>query len=219
LPTAMVNFLALLGWSYDGSSEIFSLKELIKHFDLTRVVKKGAVFDVEKLTWMNGHYIRQLTAEGLFAASRPWLERAGLLGRDGEREAVARKALALEHDKVKRLADVPALIDFFFGDAVTYDDAALKNLRKVPGGADALRDVAEACASLDEFTAAAVEKRVRELAEEKGVSAGKIIHAMRAALSGRAAGPSLFDMAELLGQRKVVARLMKATAVYKAAGD
>ena len=78
-----------------------------------------------------------------------------------------------------------------------------------------LRDVAELCAALPDFTAEALEKSVRALAEEKGVSAGKVIHAMRAALSGRTTGPSLFEMAALMGQERVVKRLMKAASVYK----
>ncbi len=215
LSEALVNFLALLGWSYDGERELFGLKELVKEFSLERVAKKGAVFDVEKLTWMNGHYLRALSAAELFSRARPWLEAAALIGaEDDERASLARAALALEHDKVKTLAEAPRLIEFFFGEDVTWDEKAVKNLRKLPGGADMLRDVAEACAAVDDFAAATVEEAIRALAAEKGVSAGKVIHAMRGALSGRAAGPSLFEMAALLGQERVVRRLMKATAVY-----
>ena len=216
LPEAFVNFLALLGWSYDEERELFALKELKKVFSLERVVKKGAVFDVDKLKWMNGVYLRKLSAEELFERARPWLESAGLVGEeDDERAALARAALALEHDKVKTLGEAPHLVEFFFTEEVDYDDRATKNLLKLPGGADMLRDVAELCAALPDFTAEALEERVRGVAEEKGISAGKIIHAIRAALSGRTTGPSLFEMAALMGQERVVKRLMKATSVYK----
>ena len=216
LPEAFVNFLALLGWSYDEERELFTLKELKKVFSLERVVKKGAVFDVDKLKWMNGVYLRKLSAEELFERARPWLESAGLVGgEDDERAALARAALALEHDKVKTLGEAPYLVEFFFTEEVEYDDRATKNLLKLPGGADMLRDVAELCAALPDFTAEALEERVRGVAEEKGISAGKIIHAIRAALSGRTTGPSLFEMAALMGQERVVKRLMKATSVYK----
>ena len=216
LPEAFVNFLALLGWSYDEERELFTLKELKKVFSLERVVKKGAVFDVDKLKWMNGVYLRKLSAEELFERARPWLESAGLVGEeDDERAALARAALALEHDKVKTLGEAPDLVEFFFTEEVDYDDRATKNLLKLPGGADMLRDVAELCAALPDFTAEALEERVRGVAEEKGISAGKIIHAIRAALSGRTTGPSLFEMAALMGQERVVKRLMKATSVYK----
>lgn len=216
LPEAFVNFLALLGWSYDDERELFTLKELKKVFSLERVVKKGAVFDVDKLKWMNGVYLRKLSAEELFERARPWLERAGLVGEeDDERAALARAALALEHDKVKTLGEAPHLVEFFFTEEVEYDDRATKNLLKLPGGADILRDVAEVCAALPDFTAEALEESIRGLAEEKGISAGKVIHAVRAALSGRTAGPSLFEMAALMGQERVVKRLMKATSVYK----
>jgi glutamyl-tRNA synthetase len=216
LPEAFVNFLALLGWSYDDERELFTLKELKKVFSLERVVKRGAVFDVDKLKWMNGVYLRKLSAEELFERARPWLERAGLVGEeDDERAGLARAALALEHDKVKTLGEAPHLVEFFFTEEVEYDDSATKNLLKLPGGADMLRDVAEVCAALPDFTAEALEESVRGVAEEKGMSAGKIIHAIRAALSGRTTGPSLFEMAALMGQKRVVKRLMKATSVYK----
>lgn len=216
LPEAFVNFLALLGWSYDEERELFTLKELKKVFSLERVVKKGAVFDVDKLKWMNGVYLRKLSAEELFERARPGLESAGLVGgEDDERAALARAALALEHDKVKTLGEAPYLVEFFFTEEVEYDDRATKNLLKLPGGADMLRDVAELCAALPDFTAEALEESVRGVAEEKGISAGKIIHAIRAALSGRTTGPSLFEMAALMGQERVVKRLMKATSVYK----
>jgi nondiscriminating glutamyl-tRNA synthetase len=216
LPEAFVNFLALLGWSYDDERELFTLKELKKVFSLERVVKKGAVFDVDKLRWMNGVYLRKLSPEELFERARPWLERAGLIGdEDDDRVALARAALALERDKIKTLDEAPHLIEFFFTEPLTYDEKAVENLLKLPGGADTLRDLAEMCAALENFTAETLEKKVRALAEEKGLSAGKIIHAMRAALSGRTAGPSLFEMAALMGQKRVVERLAKATAIYK----
>jgi glutamyl-tRNA synthetase len=216
LPEAFVNFLVLLGWSYDDERELFTSKELKKVFSLERVAKKGAVFDVDKLRWMNGVYLRKFSAAELFERARPWLERAGIVGKeDDDRVTLARAALALEHDKVKTLAEAPYLVEFFFTEEIEYDDRATKNLLKLPGGADMLRDVVELCAALPDFTAEALEKSVRALAEEKGMSAGKVIHAMRAALSGRATGPSLFEMAALMGQERVVKRLMKATSVYK----
>ena len=216
LAEALVNFLALLGWSYDDERELFTLKDLKKYFSLERVGKKGAVFDVDKLRWMNGVYLRGLSDAELFARARPWLERAGLItAAADDNAALAAAALALEHEKIKTLSEAPGLISFFFTEKIEYDDRALKNLLKLPGGADILRDVAEACASLTDFNAHTVDEKVRSLAEEKSIGAGKIIHAMRAALSGRAVGPSLFDMAQLMGQERVVKRLMRATAAYK----
>jgi glutamyl-tRNA synthetase len=216
VPEAFVNFLALLGWSYDDERELFSLKELRKYFSLARVAKKGAVFDVDKLKWMNGVYLRKLSTEELFERARPWLEEAGLTGtEDDEKTELAKRALALEHEKIKALSEAPELISFFFAERIEYDERAQENLLKLPGGAAILRDVAEACAALEDFSAEALEKTIRAFAQEKQISAGKIIHAMRAALSGRAVGPSLFDMAALLGQEQVVKRLMKAASGYK----
>ncbi len=219
LPEAFVNFLALLGWSYDDARELFTLEELKKAFSLERVTKKGAVFDADKLTWMNGVYLRKLSGDELFVRSRPWLEKAGFVGEeDDARAALARAALALEREKIKTLSEAPSLVQFFFTGKIEYDERAAESLLKLPGGADVLRDVAEACAALPDFTAEVLEKTVRALAKEKGVSAAKVIHAMRAALSGRTAGPSLFEMAALMGRRQVVERLLEASRFIKGKG-
>jgi len=211
LPEALVNFLALLGWSYDDEREIFALDELVEHFALERVAKKGAVFDVEKLKWMNGVYIRGLPPAELFARARPWFKAAGLVGdADDDRATLAAAALALEQEKMKTLAEAPGLVDFFLRDDFAYDEKAARNLAQLPGGAATLSDVGRLFRAAEPFTAEELEAGVRGLAAGLGVAAGKLIHAIRTALSGRAAGPSLFHMAELLGRERAAARLARA---------
>jgi len=134
VPEAFVNFLALLGWSYGDERELFSLKELRKYFSLARVAKKGAVFDVDKLKWMNGVYLRKLSAEELFERAGPWLEEAGLASAEAdEKTKLAKRALALEHEKIKTLSEAPDLIAFFFAERIEYDERARENLFKLPG--------------------------------------------------------------------------------------
>lgn len=215
LPEALVNFLALLGWSYDDEREFFTLEELTEFFRLERVAKKGAVFDQDKLSWMNGVYIRKLTPAEFFAATRPWLLESGLIA-EGDTAAaeLAQAALVLEQEKMHTLAEAPDLISFFFREDNPLDEKARQNLLKIAAGAEVLRELADALENAASFTAEDVEAEVRAFAAARGFGAGKIIHAIRAALSGRAAGPSLFHMAELLGRERVVARLRAAADHY-----
>jgi glutamyl-tRNA synthetase len=212
LSGAFVNFLALLGWSYDDAREYFTRDELIKYFGLERVKKSGAVFDVEKLSWMNGTYIRELSRAELFEKCRPWLARAGYVPADADEATVeyATSALSLEQEKMKLLAEAPELVKPFFEEPDEFEKKAEKNVRKLEEPAGVFAELAERFDALDPFNAEAVEGVVRDCAEELGVGAGKVIHAVRAALSGRTWGPSLFEMAELLGRERCVRRLRAA---------
>ncbi|MCP4231845.1 MAG: glutamate--tRNA ligase, partial [bacterium] len=212
LPEAMVNFIALLGWSYDDSSEIFTIPELIEKFTIERVAKKGAVFDIEKFTWMNGVYIRELPLDELYRCCKPILVNVGLIGADADAETdeYATKALALEQDKIKLLSEAPELIDFFFKDNFEYTEKAKKNVNKLDDVASFFSDIIAKIEESDEFDVAGLEDIIRSYAEELGVGAGKVIHPLRAALSGRAKGPSMFDMMEVLGKKRCVERLGRA---------
>jgi nondiscriminating glutamyl-tRNA synthetase len=212
LPDAFVNFLALLGWSYDDAREYFTRDELVKYFSLDRVKKSGAVFDVEKLTWMNGNYIRGLSPEELLDKCRPWLSRAGYVPGDADEETVnyATCALALEQEKMKLLNEAPELVRFFFDEPEEYEEKAEKNVRKLEEPAKTFYELTVRFNALEPFNAGGIETLVRAYAEELGVGAGKVVHAVRAALSGRTWGPSLFEMAALMSRERCVKRLNKA---------
>jgi len=212
LPEAFVNFLALLGWSYDDAREYFTEDELVKYFSLDRVKKSGAVFDVEKLTWMNGTYVRGLPADGLFDKCRPWLAKAGYVSDDADEETIvyATSALALEQEKMKLLSEAPELVKPFFEEPETYEEKAEKNVRKLDEPVKMFAELADGFDALEPFDVGGIEVLLRAYAEEVGVGAGKVIHAVRAALSGRTWGPSLFEMAELLGRERCVRRLRAA---------
>jgi glutamyl-tRNA synthetase len=212
LPEAMDNFIALLGWSYDDSTELFTVPELIDKFTMDRVAKKGAVFDMEKFTWMNGVYVRGLPSDELYRCCRPWLVKAGLISADADEESeeYAANALALEQEKIKLLSDAPALIDFFFEDDFEYSEKALKNINKLENPAGFFKDLQKKVEGLEDFTLKTIEELIRSYAEELGIGAGKVIHPLRAALSGRAKGPSMFEMMELLGRERCIERLGRA---------
>jgi glutamyl-tRNA synthetase len=203
LPEAMFNFLALLGWSSGTDRELFSRQELVELFDLSAVGKAGSVFDMDKLSWMNGYYIRQMDDERFLELTGEKLVQAGIEKGVVESEW-GRKVALLEKEKMKSLDDVVPLTKFFFSDELLYEEKAQKQLA---GSAELLRSLKEGLNKLERFDAPALEEFIRGLAEKRGESAGKLIHPLRAALSGLSSGPGLFEMMELLGKERCINRI------------
>ena len=209
LPQAMVNFLALLGWSPGTDQELFTVQELIDAFALEGISGGNAVFNPDKLDWMNAQHLARLSDDDLISAVRPELERAGLWSPplQGDRRAWLLRALRLVLPRVKRPGDFAGLLEPFLGNAVTYDPAAIDrhlNTAGLEAHVSALADVFEGLTPFDERTS---EEALRRLADARGVKAGALIHATRVALTGRAVSPGLFEVAALVGQPRVVARL------------
>jgi glutamyl-tRNA synthetase len=197
LPQALYNFLALLGWSPGGDREILSRDEMIALFSVDRLNDSPAVFDREKLLWMNSQYLSQLDFEALRPHLEPFLAAAGLDGADPARLAAA---VNLHRTRARTLKDIPELVVPYFSDGIAYDrEASAKFLKDpdLPGHLDALRD---RYAGLPDFTKDAADAALRALAEERGIKAGVLIHPTRMALSGAAAGPPLFDLVEVMGR-------------------
>ena len=220
LPEAMMNFLALLGWSYDDKQEIFTKQELIEYFQLERVGKTGAIFNVEKLDWMNGYYLRQMSIEDLAVRAVPFLQRAGLLPSDPLSEESyehVRRVLTLVHERMKRLGEVPELTDFFFHEELTYDPALL-----VGKGMDAaqtrnaLQAARQTVEGLKHFEAEALEAALRPLAAELGLKTGQLFGSLRVAVTGRTVAPPLFQTMAVLGQTLTLRRIEKAIQVLPA---
>ena len=216
LPEALLNFLALLGWSHPEDKEIFSLQELIEQFSFDRFNKTGPVFDLEKLRWMNGVYLRELPMDVLYPLVEPFLIKAGILQANPvpQEQAYARQCLELEHEKARTLSEFPGLISFMFDPNFDYDDEAItKWLRPAPEHVrPAFYKQIERIDALpeSELTAEKYEELTRAIAEEVGVGAGKIIHPTRVAMSGRLKGPSLFHLMEVLGKQEVLYRFNRA---------
>ncbi len=206
LPEAFVNFMALLGWSPGDDREVLSRQEMIEAFSLEGIGKSGAVFDKDKLDWMNGVYLRQMADDAFVAAARPFIVKA--FGEvDGGYLA---KAVALEKERAKTLADVPALTEFFFREPETYDEKGERKWFRREGAAELIAAVREAVSGLDVFDVASLEAAVRGVAERLRVQPGPVIHTTRLAVTGRTAGPGLFELMEVLGKERVVARLERA---------
>ncbi len=213
LPEAVFNFLGLLGWSLDDKTEIISREQFIEHFALERIVKNPAVFNVEKLTWMNGMYIREMPEDALADTFTRQLERdlPASIGRPIDRALVARIA-PLIRERVKLLTEVADYCDFFFRDDLHYSRDELLGKAFKDRASDAKDALARTVASIDAaaWSHDALEAAMRALAEELGVKAGDLFSLVRVAVTGRRVTPPLFESMEIVGKERCLARLRAA---------
>ena len=208
LPEAMVNYLALLGWSYDDRTNIFSLVELVEHFSLERVARNPAAFDVNKLEWLNGHYIRQMTPEALAEALVPFCAAAGFEAGDDRGREVLREVSPLLVERLKRLDEAPPMVRFLFED-VSPDAKAAK---AIDGRSDYLVEAAARLEGVEKWATAAIENALRTLAAERELKPKQAFQPIRAAVTGTLISPPLFESLEILGQQETVERLRGAAA-------
>ncbi|MCH8815393.1 MAG: glutamate--tRNA ligase [Chloroflexi bacterium] len=208
LPDALINFLGLLGWSLDDRTEIISREEFVSHFDLSRALTNPAVFNAEKLDWMNGVYIRAMNPEEFAEAARPFLERA--VGRTVDMGRLM-PIMPLLQERVKLLSEIGDMADFFFVEgALEYTVESLlgKKFAEQPDAAAvALTRVAERVESVADWKHEALEAAIRPLAEELEMKAGPLFGLVRVAVTGRSAAPPLFETMAVLGREIVVERL------------
>ena len=220
LPEAMINFLARMGWSYDDKEEIFSLDDLVEKFDLAKVSKAGAVYDLKKLDHLGGHYIRQLSVEELVEKFLDYLgkfspetfdlaEVTSGNGRD-KLEAI----LSLEQERITRLGELPDRIAYYFEDPVEPDKGARKALRKKKDSVPLVERYCESLAGqfpdgwgLDGHEA--LEEHVKGFLEGEEAGLGDLAQPVRAVLTGRSATPGLFEVMAILGMETCLRRLGK----------
>ena len=204
LPEAMVNFLALLGWSLDDKTEVMSTEELTRSFSLGRVSKAGAMFDTKKLEWMNGHYIRAMEPADLADALLDYWRAFPDAGVDPlpERGLVVR-IVPLVRERLKTLRDAAPLIDFFFQGGVEYEAAELVQRKMDAAGTkQALSGAHDALAGLDSFDEESIESALRELAGELDLKVGQLLGSIRVATTGLKVAPPLFGTLEILGRQR-----------------
>lgn len=211
LPEAIVNFLALIGWSPGDNREVMTREELIEAFSLEGISRSGGAFDPEKLLWMNGVYIRKLSRDELARRAAPFLAKAGLVpaGADEGARAYAAEAVALEQEKLARLDDAPKLLDFFFADLPDYQEKSVARWLTGPA-MPYLSDLKSALAALADWSSEPIEAAVRAAGARHGREKGEITHPVRVALTGRESGPSLFETMAVLGKERVIRRVAKA---------
>ncbi len=208
LPEAMVNFLALLGWSLDDKTEFLSRQEIVRYFSLDRVSKTAAVFNREKLDWMNGVYLRGLSLEEFSQRAVSFLERDLPLEVERPLDAdYVHQIMPLVQERAKTLAEVPQLTEFFFVDKLEHDAGLL--LGRI-GGAEAVGALQASLAKLEgmqNWDAAALEAVLRPLADELDLKTGVFFGLLRVAATGRTAAPPLFQTMEVLGRERCLQRL------------
>ena len=209
---AMVNFLALLGWSPGTNQEIFSREELVSVFALDGISGSSAVFNAEKLDWFNQQHLARLAPAELARRVKPFLESAGLWRDEflDSRHAWFFAVLELLKPRAKRLGDFVTQGRFFFTDVVAYDSAAVEKHLGVEGMADHLVALDAAFAALTSFDAASTEAALRSTADARGVKAASLIHAVRVATTGQSVSPGLFDVLALVGRNDLHVRLRAA---------
>ena len=208
LPEALFNFLGLLGWSLDDHTEIIDRETFIRHFSLDRVLANPAVFNFDKLAWMNGVYIRELPEEELAERTAPFLEEN--LGRTIDRNLL-QPVIPLIRERVKLLTETVEMAAFFFREGeLEYDTKTLlgKKLAGAPAvAATALQAVVQRISGLEHWQHEALEGAIRPQAEELGMKTGELFGLIRVAVTGRTAAPPLFETMAVLGRERSLERL------------
>ncbi|MEA2460156.1 MAG: nondiscriminating glutamyl-tRNA synthetase, partial [Actinomycetota bacterium] len=207
LPEAMVNYLALLGWSFDDKTNVFSVDDLIEKFSLERVGKNPAAFDVSKLEWLNLHYIKQLSPADLAEALVPFCLRDGLEVDSPEGREKLQEVAPLIVERLRRLDEAPPMVRFLFG----RQDPDEKASKVLMGQGEYLEAASAALAPLDPWITPAIEACLRALAEERGLKPKQAFQPIRAAVTGTLVSPPLFESLEILGRDETIARLNLAT--------
>ncbi len=218
LPEAVVNFLAFLGWNPGTTQEVFSLAELIDAFSLERVNRANAVFELQKLVWLNGVYIRGLPVAELADRCIPFLADAGLVDPADIDRDYLNGAVELEQERLKNLAEAPEALDFFYAEDVTPEARLLVAKKQTP--ADSLRALEQTLArlrGLDSWELATIEACLRGLAADLGWKAGQLFMPIRVAVTGKTATPPLFETMVALGRERSLSRMSKAIDAFTGA--
>ncbi|MCE5241926.1 MAG: glutamate--tRNA ligase [Syntrophobacteraceae bacterium] len=205
LPEALINYLVRLGWSH-GDQEIFSREELIEHFSLENVGKSAAVFNPEKLLWLNAHYIKERTPESLVPLLEPFLAARGLSGRP--QDFLARAVQTLQ-PRVHTLVEMADAIKFYLVEEVECDPAAAKKFL-TPAMQEPFDKLIAALDALDSFNHENLEAAFQQVVGELGLKLGKVAQPVRVALTGSTVSPGLFEIIDVLGKETVLKRLKAA---------
>jgi glutamyl-tRNA synthetase len=209
LPEAMLNFLVLIGWSLDDKTEIMARPQLVESFSPERIGKTAAVFNIDKLDWMNGVYIRSLSIDDFTQRALPFLEKGLPAGvkRPLDTDYVL-KIMPLVQERTKRLTELPALTGFFFVEELDYDPSLLiaKNMGK-ENTLKVLEVSSQGIKQMAEFDEGALEALLRPLAGELGLKAGQLFSVLRTAVTGETATPPLFQTMVVLGKERCLKRI------------
>ncbi|HLD28239.1 MAG TPA: glutamate--tRNA ligase [Patescibacteria group bacterium] len=213
LPEALINFVALLGWNPGTDQEIFSIGELFQIFDLKKVHKSGAIFDHDKLDWINSEYIKAMTLERFGELSKPFIKT-----KFPKIKNMPLKVLELEKNRVNTLAEVGDNVGFFFADELKYDPKTL--IWKKSDQATTIKDLGLLVTELEKYetgdwTSSNLEKNIIKFIADSGLKNGDVLWPMRVALTGEQKSPPPFEVAAILGQDKSLSRIKQAIDLLK----
>jgi glutamyl-tRNA synthetase len=205
LPEAIVNFLALLGWSPGNNVELMTLEEMVKLFTVDRIGSTPARFLVDKLQWMNGQYIRKCPLDRLVELCRPYLaEQYDLAGVPAE---TLREAVRQQQERLKRLDEIVPLTRFAFAPELRYDPKAVEKWLKVPGSREVLEEIRAGLAPMNVYEKDPVEGLLKQAAEKRGLKLGKVAQPLRVALTGSDASPPMHETLGVLGRERALSRI------------
>jgi glutamyl-tRNA synthetase len=218
LPEAIINYISRLGWSYDDKREIFSRSDLEQLFSLEKINKAPAVFDYKKLEWLNGVYIRELSAEDLFDRVLPFMQESGVMADppSDDQVRILTDAIPLIQERLKYLKDAPVMLEFLFGEAAAYgpDDLLPKKL-SAEETLGILRAVAPMVGEIPSLSDDENEQRFRDMAEKLGTKLGNLLMPVRIALTGSRVSPPLFGSVRLLGAKTAMQRVESAISMLE----
>lgn len=210
LPEAVFNYLAILGWSPDGETTLFSRSEAVEKFDLVDVSRNPAAFDPEKLAWMNGEYVRAMTAEEFGEEARPHVESA--LGRPltDDEWATFETIAPLVQERTKLLPEAGEQVRFLFSEIDSYDPESWEKVMVKEGVAAVLHEGRSVIAAVEPWDVGSVETALRALPERLGIGAGKVFQPLRVAVTGSSISPPLFESIVALGRERTIQRIDRA---------
>ncbi|HET9856545.1 MAG TPA: glutamate--tRNA ligase [Chthoniobacterales bacterium] len=202
-PEAVRNYLCLLGWSPKDNREKIDIDEVVKLFELEKINRRNAAFDLDKCFWLNGQYIAQMSLDRFIELARPFLEKAKI---DISNKEYLKSVLAIVKEKIKLFKDVPEWTSYFFTEDYEFDSEAVKKVFGKPEAATHLKALREEFAKIDKWDFQTLESALKSLAQKLGCKTGDLVHPARVAVSGRSVGPSLYHMLEVMGKERVLKR-------------
>ena len=202
-PEAVRNYLCLLGWSPKDNREKIDIDEVVKLFELEKINRRNAAFDLDKCFWLNGQYVAQMSLDRFIELARPFLERAKI---DISNNKYLPEVLAIVKEKIKLFKDVPEWTSYFFTENYEFDSESVKKVFDKSEAVARLKALHEEFAKLDKWDFQTLESALKSLAQKLGCKTGDLVHPARVAVSGRSVGPSLYHMLEVMGKERVLKR-------------
>jgi glutamyl-tRNA synthetase len=206
VPEAVRNYLCLLGWSPKDNREKIDIDEVVKLFELEKINRRNAAFDLDKCFWLNGQYIAQMSLDRFIELARPFLEKADI---DVSDKNYLRAVLSIVKEKIKLLSDVSEWTRYFFIEDYEFDPAAVEKVFGKPEAAERLIALRDEFTGIENWNLETLESTLKNLAQKLGCKTGDLVHPARVAVSGRSVGPSLYHMLEVMGKQRVLKRFQR----------